>query len=166
MSESGVNASRVDASRVDGSRVDAFPVDEARGDEPRADRLLVDEPDGRDVAARRVGAIPLSTGDDLVEALRGRVAETARDHPGVARLEPTLSSAVQGLRRGGALDGIQLDVHGRVADLDVNLATRADHQARATALDLHEQLVALVVDHGLVPGTIEISILTVTEPGV
>ena len=40
---------------------------------------------------------------------------------------------------------------------------RADHQARATALDLHEQLSSLLVRHGWTPGTLEISVLRIDE---
>jgi hypothetical protein len=114
--------------------------------------------------SRLVDTALLGTDQDPVEVLRGRVGELVAAHPGVLRLEPTLLGAVQSLARGGGLDGVQLVAHGRVVDLDVNVATRADHQARATALELHRQLTALVTQHGWVPGTLEISVLRIEEP--
>jgi hypothetical protein len=102
---------------------------------------------------------------DPAEVLREQVASTVLGHPGVLRLEPTLLGAVRGLARrsGDGVDGVALVLHGRVADLDVNLATRADHQARASVIELQAQLRDLVTRHGFVPGSIEISVLAV-EP--
>lgn len=114
--------------------------------------------------SRLVDTALLGTDQDPVEVLRVRVGAVVTDHPGVLRLEPTLLGAVQSLARGGSLDGIQLVTHGRVVDLDVNVATRADHQARATAIELHRQLTALVTQQGWVPGTLEISVLRIEEP--
>ncbi|GAA3553243.1 hypothetical protein GCM10022197_05420 [Microlunatus spumicola] len=114
--------------------------------------------------SRLVDTALLGTDQDPVEVLRSRVGQVVSDHPGVLRLEPTLLGAVQSLARGGSLDGIQLVTHGRVVDLDVNVATRADHQARATAIELHRQLTALVTQQGWVPGTLEISVLRIEEP--
>ena len=108
-------------------------------------------------------AVP--TDADVAETLRQEVARTVLGHPGVLRLEPTLLGAVRGLgrRNGDGQDGVALVQHGRVVDLDVNLATRADHQARASVLELQAQLVELVARHGFVPGNLEISVLAV-EP--
>lgn len=114
--------------------------------------------------SRLVDTALLGTDQDPAEVLRARVGEVVTGHPGVLRLEPTLLGAVQSLARGGGLDGVQLVTHGRVVDLDVNVATRADHQARATAMELHRQLTALVTQHGWVPGTLEISVLRIDEP--
>lgn len=110
-----------------------------------------------------VGSTVLEVGEDVVEALRVQVGALVAAHPGVLRLEPTLAGVVQALRRPAGPDGVQLVAHGRVVDVDVNLATRSDHQARATATELQEQLVALVAGHGLVPGSVEISVLRVVE---
>ncbi|RYZ31909.1 MAG: hypothetical protein EOP01_02365, partial [Propionibacteriaceae bacterium] len=84
-----------------------------------------------------LGEVPrVVAGQDAVETLREQVGELVVAHPGVLRLEPTLLGALQGLRQRSSLDGIQLDVHGRVVDLDVNVAIRAGHQARASLIDL------------------------------
>jgi hypothetical protein len=82
----------------------------------------------------------------------------------VLRLEPTLLGAVQGLGRPSSLDGLRLTTRGHVVDLDVNVATRSDRQARASVLELHQQLLDVIVEHGYVPGTVEISVLTIEEP--
>ena len=103
---------------------------------------------------------------DATELLRERAGGLVLAHPGVLRLEPTLLGAVQGLRRRTSLDGLRLTTQGRVVDLDVNVATRADHQARASVLELHTQLLDLVAACGYVPGAIEISVLTIEEDAV
>ncbi|GAB2576301.1 hypothetical protein [Microlunatus antarcticus] len=105
------------------------------------------------------------TFEDPAEALRVQVAQLVVAHPGVLRMEPTLLGALHSLRQGGSLDGIQLDVHGRVVDLDVNVSTRASHQARASVIELHRMLRELVAAHGFVPGSVEISVLAVEETG-
>ncbi|SEQ32005.1 hypothetical protein [Microlunatus flavus] len=102
---------------------------------------------------------------DPVDALREQVGQTVLAHPGVLRLEPTLLGSVHGLRKRNGVDGVAVATHGRVVDLDVNLATRAERQARASVLELHDQLVDLVARCGFVPGTIEISVLAI-EPAV
>src|SRR4051812_973553 len=83
-----------------------------------------------EVAAALDGAAPAGQ-EDPVETLRREVGRLVLDHPGVLRLEPTLLGAVQGLRRPSSLDGARLTARGRVVDLDLSLATRSDHQARA-----------------------------------
>ncbi len=118
-----------------------------------------------DRPGRSVGAVPrVVAGQDAVEVLREQVGELVVAHPGVLRLEPTLLGALHGLGQRSSLDGIQLDVHGRIVDLDVNVATRAGYQARASLIELRRQLAALVTTHGYVPGTLEISVLTIEEP--
>lgn len=101
---------------------------------------------------------------DPADVLRQRLGQLVLAHPGVLRLEPTLLGAVQGLGRPTSLDGLRLTTRGGVVDLDVSVATRADRQARASVLELHQQLVDVVVEHGYVPGTVEISVLTIEEP--
>lgn len=101
---------------------------------------------------------------DPVEELRTLVGRLVLAHPGVVRLEPTLLGAVQGLAHRTSLDGVQLVAHGRVVDLDVNVATRSDHQARAAVVELHRQLLDLVAERGFAVGTVEISVLTIEEP--
>ena len=98
------------------------------------------------------------------DVLRERLGERVLAHPGVLRLEPTLLGALQGLSHPSTLDGLRLTTRGRVVDLDVSVATRADRQARASVLELQQQLVALVAEYGFVPGTVEISVLAVEEP--
>ncbi len=110
------------------------------------------------------GVPALRDGEDPVETLRREVGRVVVGHPGVLRLEPTLLGAVRGLGQGTSLDGIQLAVRGRVVDLDLNIATRAEHQARASALELHRRLVDLAADHGFVVGSVEISVLAVEGP--
>ena len=116
-------------------------------------------------SAGELRAVPSEA--DAAEALRQAVAQTVLDHPGVLRLEPTLLGTVRGLgrRNGDGQDGVALVLHGRVVDLDVNLATRADHQARASVLELQRQLKDLVTGHGFVPGNLEISVLAVEPVG-
>lgn len=114
------------------------------------------------------GLHPVDAADGQVdpsETLRQAVASTVLAHPGVLRLEPTLLGTVRGLgrRNGDGQDGVALVLNGRVVDLDVNLATRADHQARASVLALQGQLRDLVTQHGFVPGNVEISVLAI-EP--
>ncbi len=111
--------------------------------------------------------------EDAVDALRAQVGELVLAHPGVHRLEPTLLGTVQllgaaqGLARPASiLDGVQLTSRGGVVDLDVSVATRSDHQARAAVLELHRQLVDLVAERGFVAGSVEISVLTIEETDV
>lgn len=113
---------------------------------------------------RRSGATALVRTPDPADALRERVGQLVLAHPGVLRLEPTLLGAVQGLGRAGTLDGLRLTARGRVVDLDVNVATHADRQARASVAELQHQLRDLLVEQGYVPGTLEISVLTIVEP--
>jgi len=118
--------------------------------------LPVEGPAGRGASAPAVvGAV-----GDPVDALHEHVGRLVLAHPGILRLEPTLLGALGRGRRTG-LDGVALSVHGRVVDLDVNVATRNTHQARASLIELHAQLVDLVTRHGFVPGTVEISVLAV-----
>lgn len=136
-------------------------VPPAAGEPPAAD--------AGDGSTSRTGTASLSvvpapgSFEDPVQALRARVAQLVVAHPGVLRMEPTLHGALHSLRQGGSLDGIQLDVHGRVVDLDVNVSTRASHQARASVIELHRILRELVTAHGFVPGGVEISVLAVEE---
>lgn len=117
---------------------------------------------------RRSGATALAPVPDAAagpaDVLRERLGERVLAHPGVLRLEPTLLGAVQGLGRPSALDGLRLTTRGRVVDLDVNVATRSDRQARASVLELQQQLLDVVVEHGYEPGAVEISVLAVEEP--
>lgn len=115
-----------------------------------------------DGAAVRSTTTPVVVGavGDPVDALHQHVARLVLAHPGILRLEPTLLGALGRGRRTG-LDGVALSVHGRVVDLDVNVATRCTHQARASLIELHAQVVDLVAQHGFVPGTVEISVLAI-----
>ena len=114
----------------------------------------------------RTGATALEPPADAdpADGLRERLGRAVLAHPGVLRLQPTLLGTVQGLARPSSLDGLRLTTQGRVVDLDVNVATRADRQARASVVELQQQLRDLVVAHGYEPGTVEISVLTIEEP--
>lgn len=134
-----------------------------------SESLYEAEPVPAQAAASALGTVPLVVADarsDPLEVLHEQIGQVVVAHPGVLRLEPTLLGALRGFGERSSLDGIQLVLHGRVIDLDVNVATRSDHQARASVLELHHQLTTLVTAHGYVPGSLEISVLAVEEPAV
>ena len=122
--------------------------------------LTVPGEDGQALRSTSTPAVVGTVGDP-VDALHEHVARLVLAHPGILRLEPTLLGSMRGLGRRQGLDGVAVSVHGRVVDLDVNVATRYTHQARASLIELHAQLVDLVTQHGFVPGTVEISVLAI-----
>ncbi len=112
-------------------------------------------------ALREPGDLELEA---LADALAGIVTATS----GVLRIEPTLRGAVQAWRSGDGDDPaqhLQLTVRGRMVDVAVHVAVTADHQARLLAHRLRERLQVHLTDQGLVPGTVEISILVI-EPAL
>lgn len=116
-------------------------------------------PGGSTGVLREPGDLELEA---LADALGGIVTATS----GVLRIEPTLRGAVQAWRSGDGdepAQHLQLTVRGTMVDVAVHVAVAADHQARLLAHRLRERLRVHLTDRGLVPGTVEISILVI-EP--
>ena len=116
-------------------------------------------PSGSTGALREPGDLELEA---LADALAGIVTATS----GVMRIEPTLRGAVQAWRSGDGDDPaqhLQLTVRGTMVDVAVHVAVTADQQARLLAHRLRDRLRVHLTDQGLVPGTVEISILVI-EP--
>lgn len=101
---------------------------------------------------------------DEEDVLRAMIAQIVTDDSGVLRLEPTLLTTVQGLGRSGSVDGVQLTSHHRIVDIEVNLATHADHQARSTTIDLQAKIIDRITAGGQVAGSVEISVLAIERP--
>ena len=106
--------------------------------------------------------------DDLRDAL----AAAAEAVPGVVRLEPTLRNALRRLQVGttvlangrgarSAADGIELHRRGDVVDVHVDVVTAADRPARSTAREVRRALAAVLVGHGLEPGSLTVAVLSV-----
>lgn len=85
--------------------------------------------------------------------------------PGVVRLEPTLSTAGPGvLLHRGPTDGIRLLERAGVVDVDANIATTATCQAREVTHRVQAGLAALLTEHGYIPGSVAVSVLTIEQP--
>ena len=100
-----------------------------------------------------------------VSELRARVGSTVSVHRGVFRIEPTLLGSWPGGQGSSAspLDGIVLHVRERLVDLEVNISTRADHQAHRTVSELRARLADLIVELGFVCRALTINVLSI-EP--
>ncbi len=100
--------------------------------------------------------------------LAGSLAAIVASTSGVLRIEPTLRGTVTAWRRGGDDDPAQhlrVTLRNRVVDVDVSLAVAAELEARLLGHRLRDRLQDHLVGQGLVPGSIEISILLI-EPTV
>lgn len=100
---------------------------------------------------------------DPEQAVKAAIVAAVRDTPGVLGLEPTLSTLIQRVGRTGA-DGLVMTRHGRILDVDLNVSTSSTHQARSTVIGLRARIVDLIAAHGLAPGSVEISVLSIDEP--
>ncbi|SDV03150.1 hypothetical protein SAMN04488544_3752 [Microlunatus sagamiharensis] len=123
-------------------------------------------------AESRTGAGPSDAPTDgprgSASELRARVGSTVSVHRGVFRIEPTLRGSWSGapgssVSAGAPLDGIVLHVRERLVDLEVNISTRADHQAHLTVTELRARLAEVVAELGFVCRALTINVLSI-EP--
>lgn len=115
--------------------------------------------------------------ETLAEMLERSLSET----PGVIRLEPTLQSTMNRMRsisrRGvqkwiGAdgqtsstgRDGIQVRIDNGVANLTIELATDISHSSVETAKAAQRAAVETIKRAGLLPGSVDVSILSIESP--
>ena len=101
--------------------------------------------------------------DDQVDLVRRDVAAALLAEPGVLRLEPTLATMVRAWSTAPAPEElVRVTTTGRTVDVAVHLAVQGE-EARLVAHRARAVVRRLVADHGHVPGSVEVSILTV-EP--
>lgn len=83
---------------------------------------------------------------------------------GVRRVEPSLRSTLRSWGRGGGggvVDTLPVKYRGESADLQVDIATDTTRPAIEVAGDVQRRAREILVDHGLVPGRVEVAVLTV-----
>lgn len=99
------------------------------------------------------------------EELHARVSSAVMGHRGVFRIEPTLLGTLRGGPGADAdpAHGIVLDVRERVVDLEVNISTRAGHQALRTVVELRTRLTDLIVELGFACRALSINVLSVED---
>lgn len=103
-------------------------------------------------------AKPVVDGAALPKLLAGVVLAV----PGVARLEPTLSTAgPEILLRRKPTDGIRLIRRAGVVDVDVNIATTATWQVRAVTHQIQTSIADVLHAHGYAAGDVTVSVLTI-----
>ena len=106
---------------------------------------------------------PATTGRAGTDAVRREIAQAVLADPGVLRVEPTLATVVRSWSTApDPEDLVRLTPTGGSIDVAVHLAVQGD-QARLVAHRVREAVRALLVEHGLEPGSVEVSVLTV-EP--
>ena len=106
---------------------------------------------------------PAGTGRAGTDAVRREVARAVLADPGVLRVEPTLATAFRSWSTAPGPDElVRVTSVGGTVDVAVHLAVQGD-QARLVAHRVREAVRALLVEHGLEPGSVEVSVLTV-EP--
>lgn len=112
-------------------------------------------------------ALPASEATDVrvrpsFEVLLTALADAVLAVPGVARLEPTLSTAGPRVLLGHRhTDGLHVLDRSGMADVDVNLATSSDYQARTVAHEVHRTISEVLAAHGYATGSVAVSILAV-----
>jgi len=90
------------------------------------------------------------------------LAEAVLAIPGVVRLEPTLSTTGLGLLlHQDPTDGIRLLIRAGAAEVDINIATRADCQARAVTHQVQADTARLLRAHGYQTSSTAVSVLTI-----
>ena len=94
----------------------------------------------------------------LTAALAGAVLAV----PGVARLEPTLSTAgPRMLLSRSPADGVRVSGNSHGVDVDVNLATTAAYQARAVTHQVQASILSTLTAHNCIAGSVTVSVLTI-----
>lgn len=113
-----------------------------------------------------VGSAPdarVTTRGSGVDLVRRDVASALLAEPGVLRLEPTLATMVRAWSTAPAPDElVRVTTTGGTVDVAVHLAVQGE-EARLVAHRARAVVRRLVADHGHVPGSVEVSVLTV-EP--
>lgn len=95
------------------------------------------------------------------------LAETVLAVPGVVRLEPTLSTSGPGLLlHRNPTDGIRLLIRTGAAQVDINIATQADCQARTVAHQIQANTTSVLLAHGYPSSSVTVSVLTVEPAAV
>lgn len=106
---------------------------------------------------------PRTTGRAGTDVVRREVAQAILADPGVLRVEPTLATVVRSWSTApDPEDLVRLTPTGGAVDVAVHLAVQGD-EARLVAHRVREVVRGLLVEHGLEPGSVEVSVLTV-EP--
>jgi len=106
---------------------------------------------------------PVTTGRAGTDAVRREIAQAILADPGVLRVEPTLATVVRSWSTApDPEDLVRLTLTGGTGDVAVHLAVQGD-EARLVAHRVREVVRELLVEHGLEPGSVEVSVLTV-EP--
>jgi hypothetical protein len=98
-----------------------------------------------------------------VEDLREGIVSAVLGHRGVLRLEPTLAGSLQdhGGPATGAGGGVVLTLDDRVVGVEIDISTRAGHQALRTAAQLRAELPGVVGGFGFTCGRVLINVLGV-----
>lgn len=111
----------------------------------------------------RTPEVHSTTRPSEIDELRRDVAAAVLADPGVLRLEPTLATMVRAWSTTPAPDElVRLVSTGGVVDVALHLAVQGD-EARLVAHRARAVVRALLAEHGHVPGSVEVSVLTV-EP--
>lgn len=119
------------------------------------------------------------SGEDFGPAARLRLAEVIAEDvigtPGVLRLEPTVGSAIAGLRkaagavlRGGTaslrtVDGVVVTENEGRLTISVDLATDWDHPAVDVAIAVRQRVLVLIADAGLPRSRVDVRVLTIGD---
>lgn len=111
----------------------------------------------------RTPEVHSTTRPSEIDELRRDVAAAVLADPGVLRLEPTLATMVRAWSTAPAPDElVRLVSTGGVVDVALHLAVQGD-EARLVAHRARAVVRTLLAEHGHVPGSVEVSVLTV-EP--
>lgn len=112
--------------------------------------------------------------------IAGIAARTARETPGVLRLEPTLGHMLDRLRTDArnrlrlhpdpgartGRSGVFVTVADGRASIDLDVATDAGFNALSVAADLQERIRRALRATGVAPGPINVTIQTIERPAV
>lgn len=93
--------------------------------------------------------------------LRRAIVAGVMEVPGVLRIEPGLLGAIRSWATSAPEQEIGLKIHDAGADVTVNVAILAGHQARQVAHTLRERITEAIEAHGEIPGQVEVSVLSI-----
>lgn len=111
----------------------------------------------------RMPEVQETTQSSEVDVVRRDVAAALLAEPGVLRLEPTLATMVRAWSTAPAPDElVRVTTTDGTVDVAVHLAVQGE-EARLVAHRARAVVRTLLAEHGHVPGSVEVSVLTV-EP--
>lgn len=111
----------------------------------------------------RMPEVQATTRPGEIDEVRSDVAAALLADPGVLRLEPTLATMVRAWSTAPVPDDlVRVASAGGVVDVAVHLAVQGE-EARLVAHRARAVVRTLLAEHGHVPGSVEVSVLTV-EP--